>query len=98
VIYAALAPSLQTSAVLESACRTWEDHVWALVSVLCEEKQTTEMSKLGGGWWEGGVAAVEKGAPEVPEETVRREEQEWEKEVIEALKNRKTVRVEEGCV
>jgi nuclear pore complex protein Nup107 len=57
-----------------------------------------EMSKLGGGWWEGGVAAVEKGVPHVPEETVQNEELEWEKEVIEALQSRKAVRVEEGCV
>jgi nuclear pore complex protein Nup107 len=48
VLYASLAPSPQTSAILKSACRTWEDHLWAQISVMCEEKQSAEMIKLGG--------------------------------------------------
>ncbi|KAG1769092.1 hypothetical protein EV702DRAFT_710396 [Suillus placidus] len=48
ILYAALAPCPQTFSVLKSACRTWEDHLWAQISILCEEKQTAEMIKLGG--------------------------------------------------
>ncbi|KAG1854581.1 107-domain-containing protein [Suillus subluteus] len=46
ILYAALAPCPQIFIVLKSACRTWEDHLWAQISILCEEKQTAEMIKL----------------------------------------------------
>ncbi|KAH9989542.1 107-domain-containing protein [Russula vinacea] len=51
-LYAALAPSVQTSAVLKSACRTWEDALWATISVLCEDRQSEALARLGGGFWE----------------------------------------------
>jgi nuclear pore complex protein Nup107 len=95
VLYAVLAPSPQTFPVLKSACRTWEDHVWAQVGMMCEEKQTVEMAKLGGGWWEGGIAAVEKGTSD-PAGDATQEEDTWYVEVMEGLQNLKTVRVEEG--
>ncbi|KAG1772493.1 hypothetical protein EV702DRAFT_1134151, partial [Suillus placidus] len=38
---------------------TWEDHLWAQISILCEEKQTAEMIKLGGGFWDEGLAVLE---------------------------------------
>ncbi|KAJ7467973.1 hypothetical protein FB451DRAFT_1481251 [Mycena latifolia] len=47
ILYAALAPSLQTSIVLKPACRTWEDHLWAQISVVCEEKQSMEILRAG---------------------------------------------------
>ncbi|KAH9075675.1 107-domain-containing protein [Lactarius deliciosus] len=51
-LYAALAPSVQTSGVLKSACRTWEDALWATISVLCEERLSEALARLGGGFWE----------------------------------------------
>ncbi|GAW01814.1 nuclear pore complex protein [Lentinula edodes] len=96
VLYAALAPAPQTSLILKSACRTWEDHLWAQISIMCEEKQTMEMSRLGGSFWEGGMSAVEKGARSVSRETMEEEEEEWEEEVRGALNGLKSVHVEEG--
>ncbi|KAE9401605.1 hypothetical protein BT96DRAFT_1018085 [Gymnopus androsaceus JB14] len=96
VLYAALAPSPQTSLILKSACRTWEDHLWAQISVMCEEKQTMEMLRLGGSFWEGGMSAVEKGARSVSRETMENEEEEWEEEVRGTLDGLKDVHVEEG--
>ncbi|KAJ4468243.1 nuclear pore protein 84/107 [Lentinula aciculospora] len=96
VLYAALAPSPQTSLILKSACRTWEDHLWAQISIMCEEKQTMEMSRLGGSFWEGGMSAVEKGARSVSRETMEEEEEEWEEEVRGTLDGLKSVHVEEG--
>jgi len=89
VLYAALAPSPQTSVILKSACRTWEDHLWAQISIVIEEKESTEMGKLGG-FWEGGqnvtMAADDEEA----------EEEEWENEVIGALEGLESVGVTEG--
>jgi nuclear pore complex protein Nup107 len=31
---------------------------------MCEEKQSSEMLKLGGGFWDGGLDVVEKGVLE----------------------------------
>ncbi|KAJ3753605.1 nuclear pore protein 84/107 [Lentinula raphanica] len=96
VLYAALAPSPQTSLILKSACRTWEDHLWAQISIMCEEKQTMEMSRLGGSFWEGGMYAVEKGARFVSRATMEEEEEQWEEEVRTTLDSLKSVHVEEG--
>ncbi|KAH9971849.1 nuclear pore protein 84/107 [Lactifluus volemus] len=38
-LYAALAPSVQTSGVLKSACRTWEDALWATISPSGREEE-----------------------------------------------------------
>ncbi|KAJ3988288.1 nuclear pore protein 84/107 [Lentinula detonsa] len=96
VLYAALAPSPRTSLILKSACRTWEDHLWAQISIMCEEKQTMEMSRLGGSFWEGGMVAVEKGTRTVSREKMEEEEEEWEEEVRGTLDGLKSVHVEEG--
>ncbi|KAF9448694.1 hypothetical protein P691DRAFT_800405 [Macrolepiota fuliginosa MF-IS2] len=96
VLYAALAPSPQTSTVLKSACRTWEDHLWAQISIMCEEKENMELTKLGGSFWEGGVEAVEKGVKEMSVADEEREEKEWVKEVTETLESLKGVVVSEG--
>ncbi len=96
VLYAALAPSPQTSLILKSTCRTWEDHLWAQISIMCEEKETMEMTRLGGSFWEGGMSTVEKGVRWVSQETMEIEEEEWEKEVVSTLDGLKSVHVEEG--
>jgi hypothetical protein len=36
-LYVALAPSVQTSAMLKSTCHTWEDALWTTISVWCKE-------------------------------------------------------------
>ncbi|GLB38465.1 putative nuclear pore protein 84 / 107 [Lyophyllum shimeji] len=95
-LYAALAPSPQTSVILKSSCRTWEDHLWAQISIMCEEKETMEMTKLGGGFWEGGLTAVEQGVPEITQEEQEKEEVDWEKEVTETLTSLENIPVAEG--
>lgn len=96
--FASLAPSSKTSVVLKSACRTWEDFLWAQVSIMCEEKQSAEMLRLDGGFWEGGMTAVEKGVIIPSKEEVEQEELEWEKEVESTLKSLNTVKPLEGYV
>ncbi|KAG6856667.1 hypothetical protein H0H87_002044 [Tephrocybe sp. NHM501043] len=101
VLYAALAPSEQTASVLRGACRTWEDHLWAQISIMCEERESTEMEKLGGGFWEGGLRALEAGEQEeVPEleygQERREEERRWVERVGETLEALKDIAVAEG--
>jgi nuclear pore complex protein Nup107 len=98
VLYAALAPSPQTSVILKSACRTWEDHLWAQISIMCEEKETMETMRLGGSFWEGGLAAVEKGVTAASREEEEKEEEEWEKEVAGTLEGLKNIAVADGSV
>ncbi|EPQ52913.1 hypothetical protein GLOTRDRAFT_78934 [Gloeophyllum trabeum ATCC 11539] len=90
-LYAALVPTPQTSAVLKTACRTWEDHLWAQISVLCEEKQALELNKLGGGFWE---------EEELEREGIKggggREDEEWERDVSTTLLALSGIEVLEG--
>ncbi|KAG6859771.1 hypothetical protein C0995_004319 [Termitomyces sp. Mi166 len=92
VLYAALAPSQQTATVLRGACRTWEDHLWAQISIMCEERESGEMDKIGSGFWEGGAGSV-CGDDEEDEEE---EERVWVARVAEALEALKDIAVVEG--
>lgn len=83
--YAALAPSPHSLPTLLSACETWEDYLWAHVSVMCEEKAEREFSKLGGCFWEGGVEAVEKGVKEMSAVDEEHDQQNWINEVTDRL-------------
>jgi nuclear pore complex protein Nup107 len=96
ILYAALAPCPQTFSVLKSACRTWEDHLWAQISILCEEKQTADMIKLGGGFWDGGLAVLENMPSPPSQEEDAAEEEEWEREATSTLETLGSVHVEEG--
>ncbi|KAJ7184429.1 nuclear pore protein 84/107 [Mycena filopes] len=96
ILYAALVPTPQTSIVLKTACRTWEDHLWAQISVVCEEKQSTEMLRVGGSFWDGGLAAVETGVRVISAEAEEAESDEWEKEVVGSLEVLKSVATQEG--
>ena len=98
LLYAVLAPSPQTASVLKSACRTWEDHLWAEISIMCEEKASQELAKLGGSFWEGGVEAVEVGVQDTHPEQNEADEGDWETEVSTTLDNLKGVAVLEGYV
>lgn len=98
ILYAALVPTPQTSSVLKTACRTWEDHLWAQISVVCEEKQSTEMLRVGGSFWEGGLPAVESGVRVLSPDAEEAESEEWEEEVRGSLEILKTVAVQEGYV
>jgi nuclear pore complex protein Nup107 len=88
-LYAALAPSIQTSGVLKSACRTWEDALWATISVLCEERLSEALARLGGGFWEPS-GREEEGEPSEEEEEV------WRADVEQELQALATVQVQEG--
>ncbi|KAJ7221638.1 nuclear pore protein 84/107 [Mycena pura] len=96
ILFAALAPTPQTSIVLKTACRTWEDHLWAQISVCCEEKQSMEMLRVGGSFWEGGLPAVENGVRLISAEEEELEVEEWEREVRGSLEVLKSVAVQEG--
>ncbi|KAF7797288.1 hypothetical protein EIP86_008483 [Pleurotus ostreatoroseus] len=94
-LYAALAPSPQTSVPLKAACRTWTDHLWAQISVVCEEKESAELKRLRGSFWDG-EGEIE-GEPEVLDPEVEEdEEEEWEREVMSSLESLATVAVEDG--
>ena len=51
---------------MESSCRTWEDILWARISVLLEEKGSAELDALGGSLWERqrGIVPLEEGDEE----------------------------------
>jgi nuclear pore complex protein Nup107 len=63
---------------------------------MCEEKQSMELRKLGGSFWEGSIEAVEKGVTEMSAADEEREEEEWVKEVTETLESLKGAVVSEG--
>ena len=52
-----LAPSPQTSGVRKAPCRTCADHLWSQIGIVCQEKETMVLTRLGvfweanGGWW-----------------------------------------------
>ncbi|KAI0739444.1 nuclear pore protein 84/107 [Daedaleopsis nitida] len=99
-LYAALAPTPSTSAALKSHCRTWEDHLWALVSVACEERLSAGLANIEREcFWEGGLGALESGVAAGPEGQPRGggEEDEWEEEVMQTLDALSNVQVTEGA-
>ncbi|EKM50986.1 uncharacterized protein PHACADRAFT_177673 [Phanerochaete carnosa HHB-10118-sp] len=93
-LYAALAPSPQTASYLKAACRTWSDHLWAQISVVCEEKESQEMARLRTSFWEN-PEELDIGAP--ADDNDEAEEEEWEREVVGSLESLGTVSVEEGA-
>ncbi|EIW74182.1 hypothetical protein CONPUDRAFT_140572 [Coniophora puteana RWD-64-598 SS2] len=95
-LYAALAPCPETFTVLKSACRTWEDHLWAQVCILCEEKQSQEMLKLGGGFWDEGLAALKKLGGLQNDVNQGEEEEEWLNEATASLEGLSGAQVEDG--
>ncbi|KAF8962886.1 nuclear pore protein 84/107 [Flammula alnicola] len=97
LLYASMVPSPQTTSILKSACRTWEDHLWADISVMCEEKASRELARLAtGSFWEGGVDALEKGVDELRNLQVQQDDDEWDKEVVRTLESLKSIAVLEG--
>ena len=88
-LYAALAPSVQTSGVLKSACRTWEDALWATMSVLCEERLSEALARLGGGFWEPSGRG-EEGEPGEEEEDT------WRADVEQELQSLSAAQAQEG--
>jgi|ERR1700722_7923420 len=94
ILYAALSPSPEVLPILKSACRTWEDHLWAQVSIICEQKQSSEMFALRGGFWEGGLAAVEDDTD--PRSREMDNDGAWEEEVVASLDGLRNVQVQDG--
>ena len=103
-MYAALTPSPQTAGPLRAACRTWADHLWALVSVAYEERLSSGLTKVSReSFWEGGLAAVDgdgdqgsvrrSTSVEIDDDT---EEDNWERDVSAALESLSSVGVEDG--
>jgi len=97
LLYASIAPSAETSIILKSSCRTWEDHLWADLSVLCEEKTSRELARLAtANFWEGGVDNLEKPSLEVDQSQFEHQEEAWAQEVSRVLENLQSVAVAEG--
>lgn len=95
LLHAALAPSPQTLGVLtKEACKTWEDHLWARVSALCEEKLSESMQLLGPNFWECGTKALD--APLVSEEEDVASEHAALEEMRRVLGKLSDLNVEEG--
>ncbi len=93
-----MVPTQETISILKPACRTWEDHLWADISVIAEEKSSNELVKLSAGsFWEGGMQAVEKGPDELRNLPVDNDG-EWEEGVLKALESLNSVAVSEGYV
>ena len=95
-LYAALAPSVQTSTVLKSSCRTWEDALWATISVLCEERQSEALARLGGGFWEPSGRDLGGGDVGGGEGDGDEEEDAWRVDVEQELQTLATAQVQEG--
>ncbi|TFY66386.1 hypothetical protein EVG20_g4703 [Dentipellis fragilis] len=94
-LYASLAPSKETANSLDYNCRTWEDKLWATISILCEERQSQTLDHLGGGFWEGGIAAVENGVdPQAMDD--EEYEEKWRKDVQDTLAGLVNAKVKDG--
>ena len=92
-----MVPTPETISILKPACKAWEDHLWADISVITEEKSSNELAKLAAGsFWEGGVQAVEKGPDELC--NLQADDDEWEGGVLKALESLNSVAVSEGYV
>lgn len=99
LLFASLAPTPQTATILKTACRTWEDHLWAGICIICEEKTSRELSSLSSAsFWEGGFDAVEKGVLDLTEPQTQQDEEAWRKDVMDSLDNLKAVNVLDGFV
>ncbi|KAK7682153.1 hypothetical protein QCA50_014740 [Cerrena zonata] len=95
-LYAALAPCAQTYTFLKAACRTWEDHLWAQLSILCEEKVSAELEKLKNMFWEDSLTLKETDGVDVSMNVEEDEEEDWATETMAALESLSEVPVEEG--
>jgi len=99
LLFASLAPTPQTATILKTACRTWEDHLWAEICIICEEKASRELFYLtSGSFWDGGVDAVEKGMLDIPRAQTQQDEEAWRKDVMSSLDNLKAINVLDGFV
>jgi hypothetical protein len=79
-------------AVLKSVCRTWEDTLWATISVLCEERQSEALARLSGGFWEPyGRELDEEMGGEVGDE-----DDPWRADVEQELQALAMVQMQEG--
>ena len=83
--------------MLKSACRTWEDALWATISVLCEERQSEALARLGGGFWEpSGRVLLDEQAGGPGEAGDEEGEDAWRADVEQELQALATVQVQEG--
>ncbi|TBU27484.1 107-domain-containing protein [Dichomitus squalens] len=98
-LYAALAPTPSTAAVLKAVCRTWEEPLWVVVSIACEERPSLGLARIAREcFWESGLGTLEGSAAGeagmVPDEGL---EEEWEEDVKQMLEALEAVQVAEGA-
>ncbi|PFH53633.1 hypothetical protein AMATHDRAFT_79092 [Amanita thiersii Skay4041] len=112
ILHASLAPSPQTFPILHSVCKTWEDHLWATLSVICEQRESAELSRLAvhfGSFWEEQIyqdpSSNPPSPPPPPPPNVSAhtpnvlnpiDEDDWEKEVNGSLASLASISVAEG--
>ena len=90
---------MATSPALKGVCRTWEDHLWVLVSIACEERLSRGLEAIEREcFWEGGLGALEGNASAVGDGATeqRVDEDAWEDEVVQTLQELANVQVAEG--
>lgn len=92
VLFAALAPSPQTFGILNSACRTYADRIWATVCVVCEDKISSELAKLSN-YWEGTLGNP---VDSLTEAEIEAEDEAWRQEKTELLNSLQHISVEDG--
>ncbi|KAF8639343.1 hypothetical protein AX17_001562 [Amanita inopinata Kibby_2008] len=111
-LHAALSPSPQTFPILRAACKTWEDHLWATLSVICEQRESAELSRLAAhfsSFWEEQDDEESDQDPSVPPPPPPAntapyssavlsavDEEDWEKEATSTLESLRNVAVAEG--
>lgn len=97
LLYASIVPTPQTVSLVKAACRTWEDHLWADINVMCEEKESRELAKLASAsFWDGKEDEFERGVEEASSLPDEQDDEEWENEVRNTLVRLKDVAVAEG--
>ncbi|KAF5319206.1 hypothetical protein D9619_008447 [Psilocybe cf. subviscida] len=98
LLYASIVPTPQTVSLVKAACRTWEDHLWADINVMCEEKESRELAKLASAsFWDGKEDEFERGVEEASSLPDEQDDEEWENEVRNTLVRLKDVAVAEGA-
>jgi nuclear pore complex protein Nup107 len=100
LLFASLAPSSTTLPTLALALRTWEDHLWARVCALFEDRIDVLLDRFGGFWNSTGIRSVGLGeSKDVDIETNEEDDEDaFEEQIESVLKEVETVKLNSRCV
>jgi nuclear pore complex protein Nup107 len=95
LLFASLAPSSATLPTLALGLRTWEDHLWARVCALFEDRIDLLLDRLGGFWNATGARSVVLGdSVDADVETNEEHDEDvFEEQIENVLKEMETVKV-----